>query len=258
MHVKSESSKRPLNVFVAGIVSCATMLGLCGRATANPVDLPSKWSQPICTNANGQIFGLDRLSQKPQPGTTPGQILADDFIAGAPPIIGVRWWGSYIDVSNQLPDTKIDFQVSIHASNGNAANHPFSLPTTVLAVYPAVHAFQTFVGRDKAFEAVYRYEALLPTPFTQIQGQEYFISIEKLFDTFSPGRWGWHDACDHRFDYAAVTQSKFGPWTTYTVPQPDPNGLLHTDLAFELLVPEPGTAAMMFLPLLGLVARRRR
>lgn len=251
----------------AGTALAAVCTAVIGAATvqANPVNLPVKWSQPICPTAGdpNTIFGLDRESQKGPPGV-PSQILADDFIGDGTPLFAVRWWGSYLFNPSVQPDMKVPFQIAIHFSdaNGNPAVHPFSLPATTMQAYPDVLAFQHFVGFDKAQEAVYVYEAMLPTPFPQEAGIEYFISIERHFNPNDPTgqRWGWHDTCEPRLDWAAVTFQKFGPWDTYTVPQPDPNSLIHTNLAFELMtIPEPATAgAMLVFALFGIGRRIRR
>lgn len=256
---------------LSALLAMIVLLSFAAQVRANPVPLPAKFSQPLCIYPDvppnyppfppGTIFGLDRLSQKPQPGGPPKQILADDFLAlTSEPILGLRWWGSYINTTIQRPDSKVLFQVAFHDSNanGNPGIHPFSLPTVPLAVFTTIPAFEHFVGHDKFGEAVYVYEALLPQPFQQIPGHEYFLSIERHFDPQAPAQWGWHDTCHPFLDHSARTELKFGPWTTFVVPQPDPNNLEFTDLAFELLIPEPTAAVGLGLACLFLRRRGRR
>jgi hypothetical protein len=111
-----------------------------------------------------------------------------------------------------------------------------------------VHAQEAFVGVDQAGDWVYRYDAILPTPFLQ-QGTptnplEYFIDIDK------PTRenWGWHESPFGGLDYPAAAPGHFGPWTS-DAPH---------DLAFELMtVPEPGVATLLGGGIVLLLARRR-
>jgi hypothetical protein len=209
-------------------------------ARADYIYLPVKWSQPIGWDT-GVITGVDRLSDH-----TVNMVMANDWLCdGSGPIVAVRWWGSYIGSSTIIPTGYINnFDISIHSSVGS---HPSSLPSTSLEFWGNVTAQQEFVGYDAAGDAVYRYDAYLPTPFVQVNGTEYFLDIDRP----TGQNWGWHEAALPWpvLDWAAYGTSHVGPWATYS-----PN----TELAFELMIiPEPSTIALLALGGVLLLQRRR-
>ena len=216
------------------LIALGAMLGfatlLPGTAFADFIPLPVKWSQPIGFTNGPTIIGADRLSDDTVPW-----IMADDFICLDPaPVKAVRWWGSYIGDATQRADSTgfaVPFDISFHASTGA---HPNSRPGVVLYLQPVL-AQEVFVGVDQTGDFVYRYDAYLPVDFIQIPGTEYFLDIDKP----SGENWGWHDATlpHPRLDWAAFSPvGHGGPWFTFQTPR--------TDLAFEIMIPEPSSGVL--------------
>lgn len=209
---------------------------------ADYITLPVKWSQPIGFTDPQTIYGVDRLSDH-----TVGAVMANDWLCDdGSPIVAVRWWGSYIGQSAVDPTPFVNaFDISIHASVGT---HPFSLPSdSALELYTSVTAQQEFVGYDEVGDAVYRYDAYLPSPYPQQMGVEYFLDI----DLPTGQNWGWHDAAlpYPNLDWAAMAPTHQGPWSTF-----QPN----TELAFEIMtIPEPTTCVLLGLAGLALLRWRR-
>ncbi|MCJ7655918.1 MAG: PEP-CTERM sorting domain-containing protein [Dehalococcoidia bacterium] len=197
-----------------------------------------KWSQPP------DYLGLDLISNHPSEITR-----ADDFICNDPaPIVAVRWWGSYIGETTPRDEQSgfwKSMDISFHLSDGN--DHPLSLPVNPYLSLQTVLAQETFWGEDAQGELVYEYNASLPQPFYQELGVEYFIDIDDPLE----GNWGWHTAESQNLDYSASqSPNHIGPWAH------DPDA--YVDLAFELMVPEPATIALLGLGALSLIRSRKR
>jgi hypothetical protein len=210
-------------------------------ARADYIDLPIKWSQPITdVNLDGIIDGGLVSSDHTVVG-----VKADDFTSDGRPIVAVRWWGGYISDINQRPNGYTGpFDISFHLSAGT---HPDSLPVDpYLVLYENVTAQEVFIGMNQFGMFVYRYDAYLPMPFYETAGVEYFIDIDKP----TAETWGWQTidtSLSPIQDWAANTGGNHvGPWSHI----PD-------DLAFELMVPEPSTIALLALGGLALLWRRR-
>jgi len=249
-----------------GIAALLFVLALPLRA--GHIDYPIKWSQPIGWVVNpGQptsIYGLDRPSNHGE------QILADDFISNGLPIVAVRWWGSYLQAPYEESPVGfvVPFDISFHASvpGPPPSPHPFSLPLvgTPLSLQQVL-AQEHLVGLDASGNAVYEYNAFLPTPFPEVAGTEYFIDIDRYLPLEPVNwRWGWHDAAPGQppptLDWAATAAGHNGPWTTYNIGATAP---VYTELAFELMtnIPEPASAALLLIggsALLALGRFRRR
>jgi hypothetical protein len=224
-------------------VGIALALFVClVTARADYIDLPIKWSQTVGVS-NSVILGVDRLSDH-----TANTVMANDWLCdGSGPIVAVRWWGSYIGSSTVIGTGYINnFDLSIHASDGSESTHPFSSPTSLFAYYQNLTVQQEFVGFDTVGDAVYRYDAYLPMPFYQVYNTEYFLDIDRP----TGENWGWHEAALPWpvLDWAAVGTNHNGPWETYTP---------YTELAFELMIPEPSTIALLGLGGLALLWRKR-
>lgn len=238
---------RHTRIFAAG-----AMLAVFTQFTAwaDFIDWPVKWSQPIGFNG-ATIIGEDRLSDHSIPW-----IMADDFTCTDPkPVMALRWWGSYVDspiLHPNSPGFTVPFEVGFLSSVGP---HPDSLPGVQLYQQPVL-AQEVFVGIDQQGDFVYRYDAFLPVPFNQVQGTEYFLNIDSPGFGPSGERWGWHDAAGpHPIqDWAAFSPiGNNGQWFTYQTPR--------TDLAFEIMIPEPSTSVLAIVGgglLLSLTLRRRK
>lgn len=218
------------------ILTSLCVLFAANLAWADWIDLPVKWSQlPAFEN------GYDYLSNHP------GQITrADDFMCYDPaPIVAVRWWGSYSETSprTEQPGFWKQMDISFHFSDGG--QHPYSLPLNPYISLQTVLAQEIWSGiYDAAGEPVYEYNAYLVEPFNQEPGTEYFIDIDDPIEQ----TWGWHQAQYQQMDFHAMqTPNHVGPWVT--------GG--EVDLAFELMIPEPATIALLGLGALSLLRRRK-
>jgi hypothetical protein len=212
-------------------------------------------------------------------------VMADDWVCpdGAP-IYGIRWWGSY-----WTPPAPKAFTVYSDALNGAAAGGIDSFTIVVLPNVPAggsmpfdhpdVNTSNALAGwqvglaqanESPAFtvtkstnptvtEDVYSYYVDLTQvmgmpggPFPQQQGTKYWLAIVANLD--EPNKqWGWHEADGHWGGYAlqAVLANTDVAWYV-------PCG--GHDIAFELVIPEPGSLCALASGLTGLVGfvRRRR
>lgn len=231
---------------VAALVFAASLSVQC-IAFADFIHLPVKWSQPIETNDDGAILGVARASDDTIPW-----VMADDFLCNDPlPVMAVRWWGSYYAAPQKQDSVgfTVAFDIGFHSSSFPDVSHPNSKPVNAL-LFQSVLAQEEFVGIDGTGDFVYRYDAYLTTPFPQVPGTEYFISIDKP----TGEGWGWQDSAGPhpQLDWAALSPfGDNGPWFTFNP---------KTDLAFEIMIPEPNTAALSLLGgglLLGIVLRRR-
>ena len=194
--------------------------------------IPAKWSQPIGRGTGAAVTGRDRISDH-----TGNAIMADDFVSDGRPIVAVRWWGSFAGEGPTSGAPRPDgpsgpFDISFHRATGA---HPASLPISpTLELHSGLFAWQTIEG-DDGNDYVYRYFAVLPTPFPESAGSEYFIDIDRPTLTSTGENWGWHDAREpHPILSPAATapggSGHDGPYSTF-FPQ--------TELAFELLATDP-------------------
>jgi len=231
------------NILVA-VVLVGTLTGL---AAADFIEWPVKWSQTPWDPAGG-----DYLSDH-----TVGAVVADDFICDRPePIEAVRWWGSYIGETDPRTDGFTGpFDISFHYSVGP---HPVSMPGALVAMY-TVNAQEVFVGFDTSGEPVYRYDAYLPVPFDQwlySQDSQNGNKDELFLDICKPTgeQWGWHEVVPPHpiMDFAAVGAGGANPHEPTTWVSTD------TDMAFELMIPEPATMSVLALGGVGVLIRRRR
>jgi hypothetical protein len=232
-------------------------------ARADFIPLPVKWSQlPVAVDDGTGLkhfVGVDYLSNHQM-----GVVVADDFICDNPlPIVAVRWWGSYLQdapgmVRDVQPGFATPFDISFHVSlmpGGSIQPHPFSRPGTLVYLNP-VKAQEQWTGLfDDSGRAVYMYNAHIP-PFDQwfyahMQVEPGQIPGELFLDICRPGEeiWGWHETRPNPInDYA---WELFGDHVTL-------RSQTETDMAFELMVPEPMTMGLLGAGLVGMFCRRKR
>lgn len=219
-----------------------TTLVCTGYVFAQQTQLDLKWSQtPDMTANSTDIYDVNPT------------VLADDWVCtNGLPITDIHWWGSYLlfdeDVAAPVntplhPDT---FLFSQHLDVPNDANNQlgYSYPgqqinsaSTLLGQY-AVSYFGS-IDHGTYFEHVYEYTFNLSQPWTQTEGQIYWLDISAQYtDPNIATPWGWHTA-EIPFNDAAVINGIDVGWIPY-------DGT--TNLAFALstaAVPEPG-AMMLF------------
>jgi len=234
----------------------ALVLVLSAAAHADFIDLPSEYSQTPW-DYNGSPFISD---------SAVGWILCDDFPVTTPHAVeAVRWWGSYMN--DQYDTSRPDepgfiepFNVAFYASVlPDGQSHPDSRPGP-LAYLVEVLAQRVFLGIDDMHYAVYRYDAYLPGdnlfdawaaayPASPAPGQvtgQLFMTIDKAGDK----AWGWHEVEGPHPILDTIGWLE-ADRQTY-------RGCFPSDVAFEILVPEPASLGLLAVGSLLLAARRRR
>lgn len=181
------------------------------------------WSQPIGIDDMGRIIGTARVSCSAIPW-----LMADDFICNVQmEVHGLRWWGGYVEALSGTGPTNycVPFTLRMYESSpGPAPNLPGTLflTTTLLAI-------EVLVGTNQVGVPIFEYTALFTVPWFPASGQRYFLSLERV----GCEDWGWQESCGVHPTAGCAVLSIFGdqgPWVEFRP---------KTDLAFELLVPEP-------------------
>ncbi len=246
---------------------------LCATAHGDPLD-PNwvKWSQLPDMTPNGYDFSSEVLV----PST-----VADDFLCTDPrPITDIHWWGSYYisnpydinsdhhldpsfpapNVAPVMPAITAGFSFGFYhdVPAGLSPNMPYSHPggsiTTswipMSLIQSNLHGIIDRNGNgilgDDGDEAVWQYNVELISPFEQVPGTIYWLSITAInVDAIlNPNgiQWGWHESFEHWND-AAVQNGPPALWgLPYSVSWAN---LEVKDMAFELSVPEPATMALL-------------
>ena len=188
--------------------------------------------------ASGQVFfeqfavGGDGFFNDDGPGSTPNQVIADNFsIDGGATIRTVEFSGFYIGVNPLLQVD--DFTISFFEWFGGS---------------PGDLIFAENVGGlQRQGDGLFSYSAELSSAFLAVDGQDYVISIR---NNSTEGQWAWSRGMGGDSDTQLLTSSNSGAsWN-----------IINRDAAFRLTgVPEPMTLRPLALGLgLGTLALRRK
>jgi len=169
------------------------------------------------------------------------QHAADDFqVAVSAEVLAINWWAWY---SQDNPPVYESFQLRLY-SNRDTQNLPGKIEYEQVLSDPN----RVATGRHISVSGLpreFRFHSTLPLPMPVDAGKLYWIEITQLDDIDS-----WYFA---EFSQADRTGHVFlnaysGGWGS------SPGA----DLAFQLIVPEPATAAILAVGMAALVAARRR
>jgi hypothetical protein len=200
---------------------------LATTATAHPLPNQTlKFSQlPMDqTQVVGQVYwGHDEFSTAYRPITPVpappyrGVFMADDFADTlTTPVVHVRWWGSYLNQSDQYGKIQkflISFENDVPTPNGLGFSYPDPMgPIHSQIVIPGALSTGsgTFTetpispGGPPLGETLYEYNAELAIPFPQQADTVHWLKIVALVDhnptitaPEAPGapvpQWGWHN-----------------------------------------------------------------
>jgi hypothetical protein len=205
----------------------------------------------ICSSASAQIIAIPLITWKySQPWTAPwhshdsvvrdcqgnpvpfADRALDDWICTASgPIIRVRWWGTSPQ-PNQLPNRQ--FLIRIYQGT-TAACQPLQPPIYSVCVLPS----KVLVGHDCFMDRqVWRFQANLPTPFTQQAGNRYWLQISEVDGVAGALQSPTLNAID--FEWSAHRNIKncpagqLSPAGVWTAPLFDACDGVEEDLAFVL------------------------
>jgi hypothetical protein len=135
-----------------------------------------------------------------------GTFAADDFSDNvSSPIVDVGWWGSFLPNSappstDQVQQFLISFESNVPASPAGGFSTPGKvLSSQVVTLAPTLTpASGTFTAQTEPFlpgpdGPLYEYNAELATPFPEMAGAVYWLSIVALTGPDSDIQWGWHN-----------------------------------------------------------------
>lgn len=165
----------------------AAIASIVSVAAARPNHVAPKWVQPPVPIIPSDVYyGWNEYS------VIGGQQLsADDFRALTnTPVVGLRWWGSFIDwrgqtLPSQAPD---EFHIAIW-TDIPVGPQPFSHPGTLIWEYRTGANYQSqFFGWDydpklNTFDSAFQFEVQIPQAqwFQQQIGQIYWVSISAIY-----------------------------------------------------------------------------
>jgi hypothetical protein len=220
------TTHRTLTTLRAVLALAIVTAWLAGEAAAHPLPLRDKLKfqqLPMDqTQIGGQVYwGHDEISTAygftgAQPQSYRGDFMADDFADTlSSPVVHVKWWGSYLNNSEQFGNVKkflIAFEQDVPTPNALGYSYPdpfgpiHSQIVTVGALSPNSGTFtETFKsnGGPPLGEHLYEYNAELSIPFPQLKDTVYWLKIVALVDIpigVDPNnpasqipRWGWHN-----------------------------------------------------------------
>lgn len=160
------------------------------------------------------------------PGFMYSQRLADDFVlSSTEQVVSLNWWGFYEEDNPPMSET---MRVRIYGARGDGLPDESGLvaETTVQNPMRAATGRRIQTG---ILPREYRYEAALSTPASLDANTTYWLEVVQIGDLTTRFRWesSVADLNGHAFVNPGV-----GDWTLAG------NG---ADLAFQLIVPEPGS-----------------
>ena len=217
--------------------------------------IEAKWDQPPDpAHATNIFYGWNQPSEVTLPGML---IAADDWVCmSTNPVTKIRWWGSYLGWSSNVPPAQVPsaFQILFYTDVPTNATQPFSQPGTVVWQITCTNFTSQFVGYDydprmSTYEACFLFEqTLMPWEyFTQPgpTGTIYWISIAASFQLGPepPPNWGWktrpRDPTSAAPDDAVMSPNDSAGWNPIFWPDPTNSW----DLAFELISSSGGGEA---------------
>jgi hypothetical protein len=216
---------------LAAAVCAAAIFATSAQADPLPGQILKFDQSPMIATtiaAAGQVqtyYGHDELSTAYGVGNTAnppinyrGTFMADDFADKfTTPVVHITWWGSYIDNNNaafppQPPVQKflIAFETDVPQGPGVTFSHPGTViqheVVTLGNLSPGTFTETFERGPDPIIgETLYRYNAQLQVPFSQLPDTVYWLKIAALVDVpqplppapqpIPPGvtQWGWHN-----------------------------------------------------------------
>jgi len=245
-------------------------VSIAAGVSADPISLPLKWSQPpvgVAPPTDPPTFiGWDEPSMEPFP------IVADDFLCKGPlPVVGVHWWGSYLNWTGSVAPLSPDaFMIRFWSNVPVGPNNPydFSYPGELLHEIRCEIYREEFVGYDIhpddpgiVQDATFQYTQIFDETewFWQdpisVEPGIYWISISALYlNPTADVIWGWKSRPWY-FEDDAVRSSLITPLPGWEpIIGPDGNSW---DMSFELYtIPEPGMVLVGALAISVLMRRR--
>jgi len=235
-------------LLLAVVVQCASLAG--------PIQDPVKYSQLPRMTANSWDYSSETKAAIQPPLWS---LMADDWqCPDGRPVTDIHWWGSYWTppgaytvYSDQLAnaplggitgfnitiydDVPVDPAKGIYYSRPGAVKSYFTIPG------PANETLYGTIDKGSGLtEDVYQYYVNLDPQdyFNQEKDKIYWLSIQAILPT-NVKQWGWHEAIDHRYDYAVQQWGVESGWYVACTGH---------DMAFELTsVPEPASLASVLM-----------